>query len=319
MTLNLALISGGVSSEREISIKTAKSVEESLFSLSSIKLFNFDFKGEYGPLLDFIIFNDIDLVFLALHGGEGEDGTIQLFLEKNNINYTGSDSIASKIAIDKNSTKKICLNNYLPTPEWDFFDFENKESINFEYLIKKYNSSCVIKPSNEGSSVGMSIIDKKVNRKHLKDAIDKCRKVSNKIIIEKYIKGRELTVSVIDGIALPVVEIIPNGKFYDYNSKYTKGQSEYEIPAKLDLALDSKLEEYAESLYELVGCRHYARIDFILDKNNDIYILEINTLPGLTDTSLFPKAYNEEFRNLADKPSKTYDLLVLEIIKLALK
>ena len=127
------------------------------------------------------------------------------------------------------------------------------------------------------------------------------------------------TVSVIDGIALPVVEIIPNGKFYDYNSKYTKGQSEYEIPAKLDLALDNKLEEYAENLYELVGCRHYARIDFILDKNNDVYILEINTLPGLTDTSLFPKAYNEEFKNLADKPSKTYDLLVLEIIKLALK
>ena len=318
MVVNLALIFGGTSSEREVSLKTGRAVQKVLSSLPSIQSFGFDFKGDYSVLLDFIISNDIDLVFIALHGGEGEDGTLQIFLEDNNISYTGSDSIASKTAIDKNLTKRICLENNLSTPKWDFIDL-NGEKMNLKYLVEKYENSCVVKPSDDGSSVGMFIIDKALDENNLKKNIDKCSKVSNKIIIEEYIKGRELTVSIIDGLALPVVEIIPKGKFYDYNSKYTKGQSEYEIPAKLDLILEDKIKEYAEDLYNLIGCRHYGRVDFILNENNDIYILEINTLPGLTDTSLFPKAYNEEFKDFSDKFSKTYDLLVLEIIKLALK
>jgi len=318
MVVNLALIFGGTSSEREVSLKTGESVQKVLSSLPSVRNFSFDFKGDYSLLLDFIISNDIDLVFIALHGGEGENGTMQFFLEENNIQYTGSDSAASKIAIDKNSTKKICIDNYLPTPQWDFLRLD-KQVVNFKYLLEKYNDSCVVKPSNDGSSVGMSIIDKSLDEKCLKDAINKCKKISNHVIIEEYIIGRELTVSIIDGIALPIVEIIPKGKFYDYNSKYIKGQSEYKIPARLDLDLENQIKEYAENLYELVGCSHYSRVDFILDKNNNIYILEINTLPGLTDTSLFPKAYHDEFKDICNESNKTYDLLVLEIIKLALK
>ncbi len=317
MIVNLALVFGGTSSEREVSLKTASSIKSVLFKISSVQLFEFDFKGDYSSLLDFINFNDIDLVFIGLHGGDGENGKLQFFLEENNIQYTGSDSSASKIAIDKNLTKKICIDNYLPTPQWDFFIL-NKQPVNINYLLKKYNNSCVIKPSNDGSSMGMSIINS-LNTDSLKKAISKCKKVSNYMIVEEYVKGRELTVSVIDGIALPIVEIFPKGKFYDYNSKYIKGQSDYNVPADLSPALENKIIEYAENLYELVGCSHYSRVDFILDKNDDPYILEINTLPGLTDTSLFPKAYNDEFKDLCDESGKTYDLLILEIIKLALK
>ena len=318
MTINLVVIFGGVSSEREISLKTGKAVQEVLLSIPSVKLFSFDFTGNYDTLLDFIISNDIDLVFIALHGGEGENGTIQLFLEQNDIKYTGSDSTASKRAIDKNLTKKICLENNFPTPKWDFLNL-SEGSVDSKYLLEKYNDSCVVKPSNDGSSVGMSIIDGNLDNYQLKKSIDKCKKISNKIIVEEYIKGRELTVGILDGVALPIVEIVPKGKFYDYNSKYTKGQSKYIVPAKLDLILENEIKEHAENLYEIVGCQHYSRVDFLLGKNNDIYILEINTLPGLTDTSLFPKAYHEEFKDICNKSNKTYDLLVLEIIKLALK
>tara|TARA_Y100000996_G_scaffold2210_1_gene2095 strand:- start:229 stop:1185 length:957 start_codon:yes stop_codon:yes gene_type:complete len=316
--INLALIFGGLSNEREISIKTASSVRDVLFGISSVELFEFDFQGDYDILLDFINSNNIDLVFIALHGGEGENGSLQFFLEENSIQYTGSDSSASKIAINKNLTKRICSDNYLPTPKWNSLDL-SKDSLNLPKLLQKYDNSCVVKPTSDGSSIGMSIIFDHLNEQVLERAINKCKEVSDNIIIEEYIGGRELTVSLIDGIALPVVEIFPKGKFYDYNSKYTTGQSKYEVPAKLSFELESEIIEYAENLYELVGCDHYARVDFILDKNDEAYILELNTLPGLTETSLFPKAYHEEFKDYNNSTSKTYDLLVLEIIKLALK
>ena len=313
--INLGLLYGGISNEREVSISTGKSIKENLESIKSIKVFSFDFKGNYDSLLDFIFSNNIDLIFNALHGGDGENGVMQSFLEKNNVKYTGSKARASEMAINKNLTKELCFKNNLPTPDWDYINFDNDE-VDFDYIEKKYNDCCVIKPSHDGSSVGMFIIEKGLSKEKIKSCINKTRSISDQVIIEEYIKGRELTVSIIDGIALPIVEIIPKGSFYDYKSKYIKGQSEYIVPARLSLELEDEIQEYAESLYELVGCRHYARVDFILDKYDMIHILEINTLPGLTSTSLLPKAYAQEFDDFSDKAFK---LLVLEIIKLALK
>ena len=319
MDLNLALLYGGTSSERDVSLRTGDAVKQAISLFPEFNLFSFDFNDDFDALLDFIFLNNIDLVFIALHGGKGEDGAVQSFLEKNNIDYTGSDASASKLAIDKNLTKKKCVDNALPTPRWNFLNSSLNDS-DISSLLDKYGDSCVVKPANDGSSIGMSVIDGSLNKASLLDSINKCKEVSSEIIVEEYINGRELTVGVIDGLALPVVEIVPNGEFYDYKSKYTKNGSDYIVPAKLDLELEDEIQEYAETLYELVGCRHYARIDFLLDNDGNVYILEINTLPGLTDTSLLPKAYNEEFKDFSVNSSKTtYDLLVLEIIKLALK
>ena len=319
MDLNLALLYGGTSSERDVSLKTGEAVKKTISSFPEFNLFSFDFNNDFDELLDFIFLNSIDLVFIALHGGDGEDGTVQSFLEKNNIDYTGSNVSASRLAIDKNLTKKICLENALPTPKWTFLNLSDSAP-NLSLLLNEYKKSCVVKPANDGSSIGMSVLDKDLDEKSILESINKCKEISSKIIIEEYINGRELTVGIIDGLALPVVEIVPSGEFYDYSSKYAKNGSDYIVPAKLDLELEDEIQEYAETLYELIGCRHYARVDFLLDDSGDIYILEINTLPGLTDTSLLPKAYNEEFKDFCINSSKTtYDLLVLEIIKLALK
>jgi len=313
--INVALVFGGLSSEREVSIKTSESIKANLISINELNLFEFDFKENCNELLKFIENNNIDIVFNALHGGFGENGGIQSFLESNDIKFTGSDSDCSKIAINKHLTKKLCIKNSLPTPKWDFYN-TSKQNLNHKYLLDKYNDSMVIKPVCDGSSVGMSIIQSDLDEKKITDAIIKVNNNSDEVLIEEYINGREITVGIIDGIALPIVEIIPDGDFYDYDSKYTSGMSKYIVPAKISEDLEDEIHECAESLYELINCRHYARVDFILDKDDNFYILEINTLPGLTQTSLLPKAYANEFNETLEK---SFKLLVLEIIKLALK
>jgi len=313
--INVALVFGGLSSEREVSIKTSESIKANLISINELNLFEFDFKENCNELLKFIKKNNIDMVFNALHGGFGENGEIQSFLESNDIKFTGSDSDCSKIAINKHLTKKLCVKNSLPTPKWDFYN-TSKQNLNYKYLFDKYNDSMVIKPVCDGSSVGMSIIKSDLNERKITDAVIKVNNNSDEVLIEEYINGREITVGIIDGIALPIVEIIPDGDFYDYDSKYTSGKSKYVVPAKISEDLEDEIHECAESLYELINCRHYARVDFILDKDDNFYILEINTLPGLTQTSLLPKAYANEFNETLDK---SFKLLVLEIIKLALK
>ena len=162
--INIALVFGGLSSEREVSIKTSESIKANLISINELNLFEFDFKENYDELLDFIK-NNIDLVFNALHGGIGENGEIQSFLENNDIKFTGSDSDCSKIAINKHLTKQVCINNNLPTPKWDFFK-TSKENINYKYLLEKYNKSMVVKPVCDGSSVGMSIIQSDLDEKN---------------------------------------------------------------------------------------------------------------------------------------------------------
>ena len=313
--INVALVFGGLSSEREVSIKTSESIKANLISINELNLFEFDFKENCNELLKFIKKNNIDMVFNALHGGFGENGEIQSFLESNDIKFTGSDSDCSKIAINKHLTKKLCVKNSLPTPKWDFYN-TSKQNLNYKYLFDKYIDSMVIKPVCDGSSVGMSIIKSDLNERKITDAVIKVNNNSDEVLIEEYINGREITVGIIDGIALPIVEIIPDGDFYDYDSKYTSGKSKYVVPAKISEDLEDEIHECAESLYELINCRHYARVDFILDKDDNFYILEINTLPGLTQTSLLPKAYANEFNETLDK---SFKLLVLEIIKLALK
>ena len=260
-------------------------------------------------MLEEIKSNNIDLVFNALHGGDGEDGTFQFFLEENNICYTGSNSKSSKIAMNKNLTKKICLKHKIPTPKWYCSNSKNISEINFNIILDEFSNGCVIKPSGEGSSIGMHILKSdKISKFQIESAIKEVFEISNEVIIEEYIEGRELTVGILDEKALPVIEIFPKSFFYDYSSKYRKGNCEYLVPAKLNQNDEVCIKKNALDLHKLVGCNSYSRVDFLMDKNSNIFALEINTLPGLTDTSLLPKATMNIGMSYQDTIYKIIDL-----------
>lgn len=296
--MKICILYGGLSSEREISISSAKSIHEAILNDHNIEMY--DFIGDYSELLRKV--KNVDLVFNALHGGDGEDGTVQKFLEQNQIKFTGSNSNASKIAMNKVECKEICAQNTILTPSWELYD--GKEiSLRLPYVIK---------PCNEGSSIGLSIVkDNKLNA--IDKALEKCLKVTENILIEEYIYGREVTVGVLNGEALPVIEILPKGDFYNYKCKYTKGQCNYQVPALLTPENTVRLQHYSVEIHNLLNCGPYSRVDFRISNNhslkNQIFFLEINTLPGFTSTSLFPKA--------AYKVGINYRELINLIIKLS--
>ena len=311
--MRICILYGGVSKERKVSIASGKSIMDAL--RKDEKIFGYDFDGNYNNLLSAI--NDADLVFNALHGGDGEDGTMQKFLSDNNTRYTGSNANASKNAMDKHIAKTLCLENKILTPDWLYYK-KNIGLVTLEVeILRFYNTDIVIKPSDEGSSIGLTIIENfdsknKHKRKMLDESISKCYKVSRNVLIEEYIDGRELTVGILGNKILPIVEIVPNNNYYDYECKYTKGKSNYIVPAKnISKNLETLIYNKAMQIYDLIGCRHYARIDFRLSKDNHPYFLEVNTLPGFTDTSLFPMA--------AKALGISYKNLLLKIIELAKK
>ena len=299
--LNLIILCGGNSSEKEVSVSTGNAIYNSLRETYQAKLIKYS-----GNIEDYLIqLKSADLVFNALHGGDGENGVIQSFFEKHNIKFTGSDSESSKIAMDKNLTKSIAVENYIHTPKWvmsENSDFEAQinEILNLGFPL-------VVKPANEGSTMGLSIIN---SENEISDAFKLASKYSNNIMFEEFIPGRELTIGILGDRFLPVVEIVPNHDLYDYECKYTKGMSEYFCPAKLDEILQQKMQEDALKLHIVLGCRHYSRVDFRLTEENEYSMLEINTLPGMTSTSLLPKAAK------ADEIS--FNKLLNEIIELAI-
>ena len=291
--MKICILYGGVSSERKISISSANSIYEAILDDYSIEMY--DFTGDYVELLSKV--KHVDLVFNALHGGDGENGVVQKFLEKNKIKFTGSNSLASKIAMNKIECKKICVENNIPTPKWDIYRKE-KISLKLPYVVKPYD---------DGSSMGLSIVK---DEKHTDDALIECLKISKNIVIEEYIDGREVTVSILNGKALPVVEILPKGDFYNYKCKYTKGECDYKVPAEMSLELSTLLQDYSIKIHNLLNCGSYSRVDFRISHSSEVFFLEINTLPGFTKTSLFPKAASEVGFN--------YRELINLIIKLSL-
>jgi len=308
--MKICVLYGGYSNERDVSILSAKSILKALSD--DCDVYGYDFKGDYDDLYKNV--KDADIVFNALHGGEGENGVIQKFFEDKNIKYTGSDSISSEKAMDKNIAKLICKENNILTPDWLHL-IEN--NILVDDLENFNNKSIVVKPSDEGSSIGLSIIknfqiNNKNQGKKVNESIVKCSSVSTNILIEEYIEGRELTVGILGSKVFPILEIKPSNKFYDYECKYTKGKSKYIVPAKnINKNIEVELSKIALNIYGLLNCRHYARIDFRLSLDGYIYFLEVNTLPGFTGTSLFPMA--------AKSLGIGYKKLLLEIIELSKK
>ena len=281
----IGVLMGGASSEREISLKSGKAVYEAL-KKSSLDVIPIDITTESAEEnIRLINSCNIDCAFLALHGRFGEDGAIQKILEEMNLPYTGSGVIASKLAMDKAASRKIFEANDLHVPKYEEI---SKNSYNGGFDIDgKLQIPLVIKPVTHGSSIGLSIID---NKEGLSRAIGLAFEYDERALVEEYIKGRELTVGILDGLALPVIEIIPKKEFFDFEAKYRLGMTEYIVPAQLDEVTALRVQEAGFAAHKLLGCVGCSRVDIILSENNLAYILEVNTIPGMTATSLLPKA-----------------------------
>jgi D-alanine-D-alanine ligase len=232
---------------------------------------------------------DVEVVFVILHGGNGEDGTIQALLDLVGIPYTGSGVLASALAMNKQMAKMMFIANDIPTPDFFIYDnrkFETIESVDTE-IRANMNYPVVIKPVSQGSSVGLSLAKTKAD---LDRAIKTGLQYDNRLLVEKFIAGREITVGVLGEQALPLAECIPDSDIFDYEHKYTDGKTKYICPVELSEELDVLIKSLGLKAFKALGCSGFARIDFRLASDNKVYCLEVNTLPGMTSHSLVPKA-----------------------------
>jgi D-alanine-D-alanine ligase len=280
----IAVFLGGVSSEREISLKSGEAVYNALKGLG-LDVVKVDIKTtakfEINRLLDL---ERVDLVFIALHGEFGEDGKLQKILEELNMPYTGSDSVVSKLAMDKTAAKKMFANAGLDVPESLLISDYNQNSQ--KEIETKIGFPLMVKPSCCGSSIGLSLVRENSD---LDEAVNLAKKFDNSVIIEKFIKGRELTVGILDNVGLPPIEIVTDEPFFNYEAKYKSQGTRYIVPAELDPQFLKKLKDCGVRAHTSLGCNSFSRVDMILSDNN-IFILEVNTIPGLTERSLLPKA-----------------------------
>jgi D-alanine-D-alanine ligase len=273
----IAVLLGGVSSEREISLMSGKAVskglEEAGYEVCQVDVgFDLDIRlREIKP----------DAVFIALHGKFGEDGLVQGLLEMMRIPYTGSSPIASAVAMDKAMTCSLLEQRGITIPP----GFLLKASQSSE-IPASFSFPLVVKPSTEGSSVGVSIVN---NHEEYKQALLKAFSFCDEILVESFILGTEINVAILEGEILGSVEIETNNTFYDYEAKYSQGGSIHHIPPRLDKKLIEKAAQIALKAYKIIGCSGAARVDLIISKNNEPFVLEINNIPGMTQTSLLPE------------------------------
>ena len=237
-------------------------------------------KGLFGPNV-IEICRQADIVYMGLHGADGENGKVQAAFDILGIRYTGSDYLGSALAMDKGMAKKVFLQSGIPTPN----GFSMKKS-HVTKLPDEIGYPCIVKPCCGGSSVGMSIAK---NEEEYNKALELAFKYEDEVVVEEYIKGREFSVGVIGGKSLPIIEIIPKSGVYDYETKYQPGMAEDVCPATLSDEITDKMQTYAIDVYRELKLGSYARIDFLLDADDNMYCLEANTLPGMTATSLLPQ------------------------------
>jgi D-alanine-D-alanine ligase len=268
---------GGISREREVSLKTGsamlKALQEGGYHARGI-----DVSADIVPrLLEALI----EVAVIALHGRYGEDGTVQGLLELLRIPYTGSGVLASALAMNKIKAKEIFLYNDLPTPEF-IIAVEGKDAV-----VPPFPPPWVVKPASEGSTIGIDIV---MDQEGLEQAVKRARGYDPEVFVERFIKGTELTVAILKKRPLPIVEISPKGGFYDYRAKYTPGQTDYILPARISRQQEKEIGELGLKAYQVLGCRGCARVDLFLSEQGEAFITEVNTLPGMTETSLVPKA-----------------------------
>ena len=314
--MNIVVLCGGNSTEREVSIDSGSNVCEALrskghnailidvyFGLDDIEIFeksNREYnveeeKKKIQELSKYVdekrreffgknvieICSKADIVFMALHGKNGEDGKCQATLDLFGIKYTGSGPLASAIGMDKAVTKQIFLSKNVPTAKSAWIKKGEPSDLNTIGM----EIPVVVKACNGGSSVGVVLVK---DESEYDGALKECFDLDDTVLVENYIEGREFSIGVIDNKALPVVEIIPKTGWYDYKNKYAPGATDHVCPANLDEELTKKMQKVAEDACAAIGCEPYARADIMMDKDNNMYCLEVNTLPGMTKTSLIP-------------------------------
>jgi D-alanine-D-alanine ligase len=274
-SLKIAVFLGGPSAEREVSLRTGRAAAGALAALGHAVTEIDALPGEWQ------LPPGTDVVFLALHGSYGEDGAVQEELERLGVPFTGCGSASSRIAFDKVLTKERLVEAGIPTAKYARIQ---SESAPFPTTL---NFPVVVKPVRQGSSVGLKFVDR------IEDwpaALADSLRYDSEVLVEERILGRETTVAILDGVALPIVEVRPKQGTYDYENKYTAGATEYFCPAPFDEVTTRKIQSAAAAAFEVVDGRDYARVDIMVSSANEPVVLEVNTLPGMTETSLFPKA-----------------------------
>jgi D-alanine-D-alanine ligase len=290
---NITVMLGGPSAERDVSLRSGAAVVKALRSLGHEV-------GELDPRTpDWNLPAETDVVFLALHGTYGEDGTVQKRLDELGVLYTGCDAEASRIAFDKVLTKQSCIQAGVPTAK-----FVSIHSVS-EPFPANFSVPLVVKPSRQGSSVGLEFVER---AEDWPAALASALKFDSEVLVEEKIIGRETTVGVLDGKALPVVEVRPRNGVYDAHSKYTPDATEYFCPADFDTATTKRIQAAALGAFNAVGGRDYARVDVMVRADGSPVVLEVNTLPGMTETSLLPKAAAAAGINFAELCQRMVDL-----------
>jgi D-alanine-D-alanine ligase len=319
--MNVLLVAGGDSSERDVSLESGRSVYDALTKrghrvvvadpagsasepTQDGKAFfgggaidseppdlvqdPYSARRRFATLLGKFHESGCEIAFNCLHGGAGEDGTFQAVLDYLGIRYTGSGACASAMAMNKHVAKQLVSHAGVPVAKQIFVDSPAHESVVVDEQVRRTLSlPVVVKPNHEGSSVGVSIVR---TREALNEAIQRAKQFPGPYLVETYIPGREITASIVDHCDLPLIEIKPKEGFFDYHNKYQNGACEYLVPAPLSDEVTRAIDASARAAYRALGCRGYARIDFRVTDEGDHYFLEANTLPGLTSHSLVPKA-----------------------------
>ena len=274
----VAVLMGGPGSERDVSLATGRGVSKALRSLGA-EVVEVDVHGE-----DFVLPKDVDLAFNTIHGTFGEDGQLQKILEDRGVPYTGDGVEASRAAFDKILSKEKFREHNVVTPEWEVVEVGQRPKISVPLVVK---------PARQGSTVGVVIVK---SESELDSAMAEAGKYDGKLLIEKFVPGRELTIGVLGDQALPILEIIPKGGFYDFNNKYpflnpqAGGGAEHVCPAKIDPKKTKHIQELALSAFRALGLVVYGRVDVLLTDSGEPFVLEVNTIPGMTEASLLPEA-----------------------------
>jgi len=307
LTKRVAVLMGGPSAEYEISLKSGQGAAEALrrsgYQVECVGIPHSMTVEDAQAFTKRVIPRlEAAVIFLALHGTFGEDGTIQQICEELHVAYTGSDAAASRLGMDKIASRQRFLQAGLHIPRWRLVTDRPRDIAALEEL--RY--PLIVKPSDQGSSVGISLV---AHPGQLLAGLEDARRYSPTVIVEEFIKGRELTVGVIGEEVLPVVEIAPRRPFFDFTAKYTAGMTDYHVPAALAPRVAVAVQEAGLRAHDAIGCRHFSRTDMMLTEEGTPVVLEVNTIPGLTPTSLLPKA--------AACAGLTYEALCAHVVEMA--
>ncbi len=303
----VVVLAGGFSEEREVSLVSSREIEKMLQAegFETCRIDPSDFPN-CCEMVQAIRAFGADVVFIGLHGGDGEDGRVQGLLSLAGIPYTGSNWKASAIAMDKNISMQLAQAIDIEVPEYICIGSEDDFN---GWDVEIFGYPFVIKPNQSGSSVGVTIVE---NESQIDEAMKTAFQYGSEIIVQRFIRGDEITATILGDEALPLVRILPHKGFYDYTNKYTKGNTNYEVPAKIPEEARARIQADALRIYQLMGCSGYARVDFRFDGETS-YFLEVNTLPGMTPLSLTPMAAKEAGYSFGDLLKKIIDIALIRL------